>query len=163
MSLSLLEPVFVFTGLKWDFYIKSIPASLPFLPDSMREKMLADIGGTDEIDMNDPLARMIAEATEHYAVALPLPKAIEAKQLLGLDMPVYVALGGKSVLHDSQKAYDIASQNIKELKIKIWKDGTIKIVSEETHNKAKRNLKYALGFAAGSVLLFVALVVFTLI
>ena len=47
--------------------------------------------------------------------------------------------------------------------MKIWKDGTIKVVSEETHNKAKRNLKYALGFAAGSILLFVALVVFTLI
>ena len=47
--------------------------------------------------------------------------------------------------------------------MKIWKDGTIKIVSEETHNKAKKNLKYALGFAAGSILLFVALVVFTLI
>ena len=46
--------------------------------------------------------------------------------------------------------------------MKIWKDGTIKVVSEETHNKAKSNLKYVLGFAAGAVLLFVALVVFTL-
>jgi hypothetical protein len=54
--------------------------------------------------MNDPLARMIAEATEHYAVALPLPKMIEAKQLSELDMPVYVALGGKSVLHDFTKS-----------------------------------------------------------
>lgn len=124
MSLNLLEPVFVFTGLRWDFYIKSIPASLPFLPDSMREKMLKDIGGTTEIDMNDPLAKMISEATEHYAVALPLPKVFEAKQLSKLDMPVYVALGGESILHDSQKAYNNASHNIKKLQIKIWVDGT---------------------------------------
>ena len=142
MSLSLLEPVFVFTGLRWDFYIKSIPASLPFLPDSMREKMLADIGGTAEIDMDDPLARMIAEATEHYAVALPLPKEIESKQLSELDMPVYVALGGKSVLHNSQKAYDNASQNIRELTIKIWKDGTHSLPMEYSEEVSKELLDF---------------------
>ena len=124
VTLNLLEPVFVFTGLRWDFYIKSIPLSLPFLPDILREKLLADIGGTTEIDMNDPLVKMIAEATEHYVVALPLPKLIEGKELSKLNIPVYVALGGKSVLHDSQKAYDRASQHIKELEIKIWEEGT---------------------------------------
>lgn len=124
MTLSLLEPVFVFTGLRWDFYVKSIPDSLPFLPNSMRGKLLADIGGTTEIDMNDPLARMIAEATEHYSVNLPLPKVIKKKKLSEFKMPIYVALGGKSVIHDSQKAYNSALQNIKELEIKIWEDGT---------------------------------------
>lgn len=142
ISLSLLEPVFVFTGLRWDFYIKSIPASLPFLPESMREKMLADIGGTTEIDTNDPLARMIAEATEHYKVALPLPKVIEAKQLTKLYMPTYVALGGKSVLHDPQKAYNNASQNIKELEIKIWEDGTHSLPMEYTEEINQELLQF---------------------
>ncbi|NLY46291.1 MAG: alpha/beta hydrolase [Tissierella sp.] len=142
ISLSLLEPVFVFTGLRWDFYIKSIPASLPFLPDSMREKMLADIGGTAEVDMNDPLARMIAEATEHYAVALPLPKVIGAEQLSKLNMPIYVALGGKSVLHDSQKAYDNALQSVKNLEVKIWEDGTHSLPMEYTEEISQELLQF---------------------
>src|ERR671911_898830 len=33
-TLSLLEPVFVFGGLRWQVYVKSIPASVPFLPRS---------------------------------------------------------------------------------------------------------------------------------
>lgn len=142
ISLGLLEPVFVFAGLRWEFYIKSIPLSIPFLPYSIRNKMLENVGATKEVDMNDPLARMIAEATKDYAVASLLPRMIKTRQLLTLDMPVYVGLGGKSVLHDSQKVYNNALQNIRKLKIKIWEDGSHSLPMEDAEEVNEELLKF---------------------
>src|SRR5699024_1731065 len=86
-TLSLLEPVFVFQGLHWQFYVKSIPASIPFLPKSWRDKMLKDIGGGDDIDLNDPMAKMISYATEYYSIKLPLPDLITEEELRNISMP----------------------------------------------------------------------------
>ncbi len=44
-TLTLVEPVFVFHGLRWRVYALSLPASLPFLPASWRDRMLSEIGG----------------------------------------------------------------------------------------------------------------------
>ena len=95
-SLMLLEPVFVFGGLRWQVYVKSIPASVPFLPQSWRDAMLSDFGGVKEIDPNDPVARMISDATEHYAVKLPVPQRLSQNQLQRLPMPVYAAMAADS-------------------------------------------------------------------
>ena len=124
-SLILLEPVFVFQGLKTEIIIKSIPAAIPFLPKRWRESMLKDIGGAEEIDYHDPVARMIAEGTEYYAGKLPgLPEQITAEQLQTWEMPVYVAMGEKSVMHDAEKAVVVATSNIKHVKARNWANGT---------------------------------------
>lgn len=124
-SLILLEPVFVFQGLKTEIIIKSIPAAIPFLPKSWRERMLKNIGGAVEIDYNDPVARMIAEGTEYYARKLPgLPEQISVEQLKTWKMPVYVAMGEKSVMHDSEKAIAVAQSSVRHVKAKNWMGGT---------------------------------------
>jgi pimeloyl-ACP methyl ester carboxylesterase len=51
--LTLLDPVFVFQGLRWQVYFISLPASLPFLPHSWRIRMLTAIGGSP-VDLDDP-------------------------------------------------------------------------------------------------------------
>ena len=124
-SLILLEPVFVFQGMKTELILKTIPASIPFLPKSWRESMLKEIGGVSELDLNDPVARMIAEGTEYYALKLPsLPEQISPEQLQTWKMPTYVAMGSKSVMHDSEKAVAIAQSNIKQVQAKNWSGGT---------------------------------------
>lgn len=124
-SLVLLEPVFVFQGLKTEIIIKTIPAAIPFLPKSWRESMLEDIGGASKIDHNDPVARMIAEGTEYYAQKLPgLPEQISPEQLRMWKMPTYVAMGAKSIMHDSEKAVAVAQGNIKHIQAKNWAGGT---------------------------------------
>ncbi len=110
--------------IRWQFYIKSIPASIPFLPQSWRDKMLGDIGGGSEVDINDPIVRMIAYATEYYAVKLPVPNLITEEQLKGLNMPVYAALAEKSSLHDSEAAVYVAKTNVKNIDVKNWPDAT---------------------------------------
>jgi hypothetical protein len=54
------------------------------------------------------VARMISEATEHYAVRLPLPERLTDTQLRGLRMPVYAALAGRSIMHNGAHAADVA-------------------------------------------------------
>jgi pimeloyl-ACP methyl ester carboxylesterase len=123
-SLMLLEPVFVFGGLRWQVYVKSIPASIPFLPQSWRDAMLSDFGGVKEIDPNDPVARMISDATEHYAVKLPVPQRLSQNQLQRLPMPVYAAMAADSSMHDAAAATQVAQDNIRDLQIKNWRGAT---------------------------------------
>lgn len=124
-SLVLLEPVLVFQGLSTEIIIKSIPTAIPFLPRSWRESMLKDIGGVTEIDLTDPIARMIAEGTEYYAQKLPgLPEQITPQQLQAWKMPVYVAMADKSVMHDSDKAVAVARSNIRQVQVKNWSGAT---------------------------------------
>lgn len=124
VTLSVLEPVFVFQGLRWQVYVKSIPASLPFLPQSWRDAMLADFGGAEEIDPDDPVARMISDATEHYAAKLPLPERLTREQLRGLSMPVYVAMAADSSMHDPAAATRVARENVHDLRIRTWQGTT---------------------------------------
>lgn len=119
-SLVLLEPVCVFQGLSIEIIIKTIPAAIPFLPKSWRESMLKDIGGVTELDQTDPIARLIAEGTEHYAQKLPgLPEQITPEQMQAWEMPVYAAMASESVMHDSDQAVAVARLNIRRCIIRV--------------------------------------------
>ncbi|HEY0606741.1 MAG TPA: alpha/beta hydrolase [Herpetosiphonaceae bacterium] len=123
-TLLLLEPVFTFQGLKLEVYIKSIPASLPFLPKAWRDSFLKDIGGAAEIDLNDPMTRMIVHGTDYYAAKLPLPEQLSPEQMQSWNMPVFAAMAGKSALHDSRAAIVVANANVKHVQAKLWPDAT---------------------------------------
>ena len=130
-TLILLDPVFVFQGLRWQVYLISLHASLPFLPRSLRTRMLSTIGG-GPVDPDDPVARMISEATEHYAVKLPAPERLTGTQLRGLHMPVYAALAGRSAMHDGARAADVARAELPHPTIELWPDATHSLPMEQT-------------------------------
>jgi pimeloyl-ACP methyl ester carboxylesterase len=129
-TLTLLDPVFVFQGLRWQVYFISLPASLPFLPRHWRTRMLSAIGG-GPVDPADPMARMISEATEHYMVKLPLPERLTGTQLRGLHMPVYAALAGRSIMHHAARAADVARAEIPDPTIELWSDATHSLPMEQ--------------------------------
>jgi len=131
-TLSLLEPVRVFTDMHLSIYISSIPASLPFLPQSWRDQFLEKVGGSSDLDPNDPLTRMISAATNSYKSALPFPGMISQQQLQAWPMPVYVAMGANSAMHDSAKAVHIAQQNIRNVQAKNWPGGTHSLPMEQS-------------------------------
>ena len=129
-TLTLLEPVFVFQGLRWQVYLISLPLSLPFLPRRWRTRMLSSIGG-GPVEADDPVARMISEATEHFVLKLPLPKRLTSTQLRGLRMPVYAALAGHSVMHNAAHAVDVARTEMAEPTIELWPDASHSLPMEE--------------------------------
>lgn len=132
VSLSLIEPVRVFTDLSLKVYLYSIPASLPFLPQSWRDFFLSRVGGAAELDPSDPMTRMIMAATEHYAAALPIPDRITPEQMRSWPVPVYVAMGADSVLHNSEDAVKTAEANVVDLRIRNWPGGTHSLPMEQS-------------------------------
>jgi pimeloyl-ACP methyl ester carboxylesterase len=140
-TLTLLDPVFVFQGLRWQVYFISLPASLPFLPRSWRTRMLTAIGG-GPVDLDDPMARVISEATEHYAVRLPMPKRLTGIQLRGLHMPVYAALAGRSAMHDGAHAADVARAVIPDATIELWPDATHSLPMEQNRTLGRAILEF---------------------
>jgi pimeloyl-ACP methyl ester carboxylesterase len=123
-SLTLVDPVFVFQGIRWPIYVKSIPASVPFLPRSWRDRLLGDIGGGGELDLDDPLARLISDGMEHYAGKLPLPERLDEEQLQGLGVPVYAAMAAESALHDSAAAVEVGRARVRDIRIRSWPGAT---------------------------------------
>ena len=74
-SLTLLEPVFTFAYPPAEMLWWATVATLPGVPEGIREYALLQIGGSDEewaegVDA-DPVALMIASATKHFAARLP--------------------------------------------------------------------------------------------
>ena len=59
-TLTLLDPVFVFQGLRWQVYLISLPASLPFLPRSLRTRMLSTIGG-GPVDLQSSVSQLLVD------------------------------------------------------------------------------------------------------
>ena len=123
-SLSLFEPIRTFTDMHLSIYISSIPAALPFLPQSWGDNFLKEVSGEPQLDPNDPTTRMISAATNDFALTLPFPGMITQEALQSLPMPVYVAMGTKSSMHDSKKALEVARQNIHTLDAQEWPEGT---------------------------------------
>jgi pimeloyl-ACP methyl ester carboxylesterase len=125
-SLILLEPVYVFQSIKLETILLTIPSSLPFLPKSWRDASLLAISGEDPgaMDLNDPVARMISEGSEHYARRIPMPRQITPEQMQAWEMPVYAAMAADSPMHDSEAAVETAKENVERIEVRNWPDAT---------------------------------------
>jgi pimeloyl-ACP methyl ester carboxylesterase len=125
-SLTLLEPILTLGMLPLSAILASIPASLPFVPDAWREAALNRIGGVEaeEVDPNDPLARMIAVGSRDYdSSSIPNPTILTDDELRALPMPVYVAIASDTSLAGGEAAAEKA-QLIPDAQVKIWPDTT---------------------------------------
>ena len=126
MTMSLLEPVFTFQWVRLSLLIKISLSLLPFWPKRWADNTILAIGGTkrEDIDPNDPMYRMIANGAQYYKSNLPQPDMISGENIKRWDMSVYVAFAENSVLHDSNKAYENAKNNIKDIRGKVWANTT---------------------------------------
>lgn len=98
-SLALLEPVFTFAQLPTGKMFWAVVASIPGIPKGMREHALAKLsGGNVEIDPDNPMAQMISHGSEGFSASLPQPRVLSDSDVLGLTMPVYVAIADQDSL-----------------------------------------------------------------
>ncbi|MBE1876835.1 alpha/beta fold hydrolase [Myceligenerans pegani] len=131
-SLSLLDPVQTFGSFSWQIVVRSIPSAIPFLPQSWRDAALADIGGVAEIDPDDPMTRMIAAGTEHYASQRSTPSTFTAEQLRTLPVPVYAALAGDGEVNgDPEAAVRFANEHLRESDVRLWPGATHSLPFEQ--------------------------------
>lgn len=124
-SLTLLEPAFVLNWPPVSTLAWSIPATLPFLPQSWRDAAVAKVAGEDPgaIDPDDPIARMITLGSTGYSAELPTPNPLSESQLRGLTMPVYVAIAESSPITNGADSIHKADL-IPVVEAKIWPNTT---------------------------------------
>lgn len=123
-SLTLIDPVYVFDDMPLGTIVRSLPASLPWLPKSWRDSFNSYTAGGAPVE-DVPVADMIEAGMQHYALKLPAPTRIEEEQLARLDMPVLAIIAGESVMHDSQSAVETAERALPE--------GTVRLYPEASH------------------------------
>ena len=113
VTLTLLEPAFTLSQPPVDLLFWAMLSSLPFLPEGLRDTALEKVGGEESAPgelADDPMARMIAAASEHYSAALPQPTPLTDAELAQLTMPVYVAIASDHSLAGGGSAVERAEQ-----------------------------------------------------
>lgn len=142
-TLTLFDPVQVFSTFRWQIYVWSIPASVPVLPQSWRDEALARIGGEEDLDRSDPMTRMIDAGTQHYVSRRPFPDQLTDEQLRTLSMPVYAAMAGdSSVLADPAAAVERGRELVPDLSIDVWSDATHSLPMEDPERVGREVLTF---------------------
>ena len=132
-TLSLLDPVQTFSPLRWQVYASAIPASVPWLPQSWRDRALADIGGIDSVDRSDAMTAMIDAGTQHYVSQRAFPQRPSPEQLQALPMPVYAAMAGASSVNaDPDAAVSLARAHVRDIEIRVWPGATHSLPMEQS-------------------------------
>src|SRR5690606_2328231 len=120
-SLSLLDPVQTFDTFSWQLVLRTIPSSIPFLPQSWRAAALAHSGRADERRPGGPMTRMPAAATQPYASRRAPPSRCTAEQPQTLPVPVYAAMAGDGQVNgDPEEAVRFATENLRESEVRLW-------------------------------------------
>jgi pimeloyl-ACP methyl ester carboxylesterase len=123
-SVALIEPVFVFASMTVEAIVRSIPASVPWLPRSWRDGFASWTAGGAPV-AHEPIAEMIEAGMQAYRLKLPIPGVIDPQRIATLERPVLVILAGASPMHDSTAAADVARR--------VLRRGTVKVYAGTSH------------------------------
>lgn len=129
-SISLLDPVFVFAPISLKMIALSIPASVPAIPQAIREKMLSYISGGAKADESEPIAKLIESAMRNYKLKLPAPDQISVEDLKKMDIPILALMAENSTMHNSKKAVKNGKKYAKDIDIESWPNASHAINGE---------------------------------
>ena len=123
-SVTLIEPVFVFVNMSVEAILRSIPASLPWLPRKLRDDFNSWTAGGAPVE-HEPVGDMIEAGMATYRLKLPLPAMPDPAKVAALPMPVLVILAGQSPMHDAAAA-------AAEARLRLPR-GTVKVYAGASH------------------------------
>lgn len=110
-AVTLIDPVQVFDDIPVETVIRSLPASLPWLPRSWRDGFNSYTAGGAPVE-DVPAADMIEAGMHGFTVRVPMPVRIREQELSGVRPPVLVVLAGRSVMHDPPTALATARRSL---------------------------------------------------
>ncbi|MFC4564126.1 alpha/beta fold hydrolase [Nocardiopsis mangrovi] len=112
-SVTLVDPVFVFDDMPLEAIVRSIPASIRWLPRSWRDGFNSWTAGGAPVE-DVPVADMIEAGMNTYAMRLPQPARVPEQRLRELEPPALVFIAGESVMHDPQVSVATARRVLPE-------------------------------------------------
>lgn len=128
-SMTLLDPVMVIDDMPIEMIVRSIPASIPWLPRSLRDGFNSWVAGGATVD-GVAVADMIEAGMQHYAMAQPGPTRITPEQLEELTVPTLAIVAGQSVIHDTDTAVATAESAFGADHVVLYPDATHAINGE---------------------------------
>jgi pimeloyl-ACP methyl ester carboxylesterase len=135
-SLTLIEPVFVFASMSVEAIVRSIPASVPWLPKTMRDDFNSWTAGGAPV-RHEPVGDMIEAGMGAYRLKLPLPGRPDPATVAALPMPVLVILAGASPMHDTAAAAAEARRLLPRGTVKVYAGASHAISGERPAEIAK--------------------------
>ena len=128
-TLTLLDPVSVFDDMPLETIVRSLPASLPWLPKSWRDGFNSYTAGGAPVE-DVPVADMIEAGMQHYSLKLPQPTRIRESQLAELTVPVLALLAGESVMLDATRAAETAERELPDARVEVYPNASHAISGE---------------------------------
>ena len=123
-SLTLIEPVFVFARMAVEAIVRSIPASMPWLPKKMRDDFNSWTAGGAPVE-DEPVGDMIEAGMITYRLKLPIPGS-RPEPHHGVRVPTLVILAGRSPMHDTGRLPDarrlLRCGTVKRLRRRVSRD-----------------------------------------
>lgn len=118
-TLTLIDPVYVLDDMPLETILRSLPASLPWLPRSWRDGFNSWTAGGAPVE-DVPVADMIESGMQNYALKLPQPGRIGEEALADLDVPVLAFVAGRSVMHDPDTAEATAERALPHSTVRVY-------------------------------------------
>nr|WP_237683513.1 alpha/beta hydrolase [Nocardiopsis sinuspersici] len=122
-TVTLVEPVFVLDDMPLEVVLRSLPATLPWLPRSWRDGFNSWTAGGAPVE-DVPVADMIESGMRDYVLKLPQPARIAEEALTDLDMPVLAVIAGESVMHDPDTAVATAERALSRATVEVYPDAS---------------------------------------
>ncbi|MBF9131499.1 alpha/beta hydrolase [Plantactinospora sp. S1510] len=143
-----LDPVMVFANLAPEAIIRSIPASVRWLPKSWRDSFASWTANDAPVE-DVPVARMIEAGMQTYAMKLSAPTRLTEQQLEKLQTPTLALIAGKSRMHDAASAAEVARRALPHGTVKVYPEASHAINGEHPDQIAS-DVATFLGDAAGA-------------
>jgi pimeloyl-ACP methyl ester carboxylesterase len=134
-SVILIDPASTFTDLPAEVIIRSIPASVPWLPQSWRDGFASWTANDAPVD-DVPVAEMIEAGMQHYALAAPAPSRFTDDQLVDVDLPMLVVIAGASRMHNPADATQTAERTLSNATVHVYEGASHAITGEEPERLA---------------------------
>lgn len=137
-SITLLDPVFTFTGVPVKAILASVALFAPGVPEQWRRRVQSWIAGGADIEAAETEAALISAGSTDFTLHTPMPKLFTDEQLRGVDVPVLALIAGRSVMLDPTRAVERARELLVNGQIELWSDASHAINGEFPEEIAQR-------------------------
>lgn len=137
-SLTLLDPVFTFTGIPVKAVLASVALFAPGVPEAWRRRLHSWIAGGADLQAAASESALIDSGAKDFTLSTPAPKMFTEEQLRGLDIPVLALIAGRSVMLDPKRAVARARKLLARGEVELWAEASHAINGEYPDEIARR-------------------------
>lgn len=123
-SMTLLDPAMSFAPVSLKMIIVSLGSVFPWLPQTLRHRLLSWMSGGSQSSNDVPEGRLISSGMRDFTLRLPTPRPFTDGQLQSLDLPVLAVIAGSSIIQNPQKALRRAKALLPQGTVEFWPDAS---------------------------------------